>query len=87
MAIERAVKIEDEFIEFLLSSPSLAQIVEFRVSETAQARLRYLLDANRNALLTPDERAELDEISRVEHFVTLVKARAMKKLKQHDAHS
>lgn len=68
--------IQDEVLGFLLSSPTPQQIIAFHASDTSQARLRYLLDANRNGTLTDDERAELEEASQINHFVTLLKAKA-----------
>jgi hypothetical protein len=75
--------ITDEVLDFLVSAPSPEQIVAFHASETAQGRLRYLLDRNQNSALTDSERAELEEMSRVEHFFTMIKLRAMKLLKEH----
>ena len=74
------VSIQDEVMAFLLSSPTPQQIIDFRASESAQQRLRYLLDANRNDTLTPDEQAELDEASQVNTFMTTLKAEAYKSL-------
>lgn len=73
--------IQDEVLAFLLSSPTPAQIIDFRASDAAQERLRYLLDANRSGTLTPAERAELEEASQLNHFITLLKAKAHKALK------
>jgi hypothetical protein len=67
---------QDEVFRFLLSAPTPQQIIDFHASETAQQRLRYLLDANRNGLLSDAERAELDEASQINHFVMLLKAKA-----------
>ncbi len=36
----------DEVLDFLLSQPTPEQIIALRASETAQERLRYLLDGN-----------------------------------------
>lgn len=71
---------QDEVLDFLLSAPSPEQIIAFQASENAQARLRYLLDANRNNTLTDAERTELDEASQLNHFIILLKARAFKLL-------
>jgi hypothetical protein len=76
MAGVAATNIQDEVLTFLLSSPTLQQIIAFRASEVAQERLHYLLDANRESKLTPAERAELDEASYMNHFVMLMKAKA-----------
>lgn len=70
--------IQDEVMAFLLSSPTPQQIRDFRASEMAQQRLRYLLDANRNDMLTSDEAAELDEASNVNQFMMTLKAKANK---------
>lgn len=68
--------IQGEVMAFLLSSPTPLQIIEFRALETAQHRLRYLLDANRNDTLTPQEKAELDEATQVNQFMMTLKAEA-----------
>jgi hypothetical protein len=70
--------IQDEVLTFLLSAPTPQQVVDFHASDVAQQRLRYLLDANREGILSAEERAELDEASQINHFVTLLKARAHK---------
>lgn len=70
----------DEVYDFLLTSPTPEQITAFRTSEATQARVRYLLDTNRNGTLTTEEQAELDEFASVEHFVRVLKARARKHL-------
>ncbi|MCC7452271.1 MAG: hypothetical protein IT324_33025 [Anaerolineae bacterium] len=70
----------DEVFEFLTSTPSPEQIVAFRPSEATQERLRYLLDQNRNDRLTTDERTELDEFMKIEHFMRMLKAKAYLKL-------
>ena len=68
--------IQDEVLTFLLSSPSSQDILAFHASEASQARLRYLLDANRNGTLTESERAELEEATQLNHFIMLLKAKA-----------
>lgn len=69
----------DEVLEFLLSSPTPEEILAFDPSPEAQARVRALLDANRDPL-TPQEQAELEEFSRLEHFVRMLKIKAREKL-------
>ena len=68
--------IQEEVLTFLLSSPTPQRIIDFQASEAAQTRLRYLLDGSRNGMLSPEERAELDEASQMNHFVMLLKAKA-----------
>ena len=74
--------VQDEVLAFLLTSPSPQQIITFHASDVAQERLRTLLEANRNGTLTEAETAELDEAEQIDHFVTLLKAKAHLKLKQ-----
>jgi len=76
------IKVQDEVIDFLLTAPTPEQIIAFHASESAQERLRYLLEANRNDTLTAAESEELDEASQVNHFVTMLKAKAHLKLKK-----
>lgn len=75
-----SASIQEEVLAFLLDAPTPQQIIDFHASEPAQERLRYLLDANREGTLTPDERAELDEASQMNHFIMLLKAKAHKTL-------
>lgn len=70
------MSIRDEVMALLLTSPTPQEIADFRASETAQLRLRYLLDANRNDTLSPDEQAELEDASAVNHFMIELKAKA-----------
>jgi hypothetical protein len=79
MAVVRATAY-DEVFEFLTSTPSPEQIIAFRPSEATQERLRYLLDQNRNDRLATDERTELDEFMKIEHFMRMLKAKAQLKL-------
>ena len=72
--------IQEEVLQFLLTTPTPQQIIDFRASESAQKRLQYLLEANRKATISSEEADELEELSRVNHFFTLLKARARQKL-------
>jgi hypothetical protein len=47
------------------------------VSEAAQARLRLLLDKNREETLGAPEEAELNVYEQLEHLMTLLKAKAL----------
>ncbi len=73
--------IQEEVLSFLLTSPTPQQVIDFRASEAAQNRLRDLLDANCAGTLNGKEQAELDEAMQMDHFVTLLKAKAHLKLK------
>ena len=71
-----------EFVEFITSSPTLAQITEFRLSEETDNHLHTLLEANRNGVISREEQAELDEFLRLEHIVRIMKIRAHEKLER-----
>ena len=71
-----SASIQDEVFSFLLLSPTPAQIIEFHASTAAQQRLRYLLEANQDGILSERERAELEEASQINHFVLRLKAKA-----------
>ena len=82
-----SITIQDEVLDFLMTSPTPEEIIAFRASDAAQERLRFLLDANRNETISDVEQAELEEASSINHFFALLKARAHKKLQADDAHS
>jgi len=70
----------DEILDFLVSQPTPQQIIALKASQNAQARLRYLLDGNRNEILNDAERAELDTYIQLDNFVSMLKIRAHDKL-------
>ena len=76
------VSIQEEILKFLVPSPTSEQIVDFHSSEAAQVRLRCLIDASRQGTLSAAERAELEEASAMNHFATLLKAKARKVLQR-----
>jgi hypothetical protein len=55
--------------------------LSFRLSPQRQAQLDNLLERNRQGLLTPDERGELEEFERLEHLGRMLKARLRQKRK------
>lgn len=65
-----------EMIEFLASHPTSEQILAFKISLQAQARLSWLLDKNRETGLSEIERAELDWYEYVHDIMTRLKAQA-----------
>jgi len=79
MAVQR-LSVWDEVDEFLVSTPTPEQILEFRPSEITQKRLRVLLDANQEGNLTPVEHAELDEHMALENFMRRLKVKALAKI-------
>jgi len=65
-----------EVLDFLLTRPTPHDILVFKVSDAAQARLRLLLDRNREEALSATEKAELDLYEQLEHLMILLKAKA-----------
>ena len=72
----------EEVFDFLLSAPTPEAVIALRPSAAAQERLRFLLDGTRNDTLSDAERAELEEIFQLEHFVRRLKIRARERLAQ-----
>ncbi len=67
-------------LEFLTSNPSPEAVLNFRPTLEMQERISELLEKNRAGQLTPTESAELDEYVRIDNFISLLKARALKSL-------
>jgi hypothetical protein len=77
----KVLEIWDEVDDFLTSTPTPQQILAFRPSPAAHARLRRLLEANRSRPLTDEEEAELHETLAVEQFMRRLKIRALAKVR------
>jgi hypothetical protein len=69
-----------EIIDFLASTPTPEDIIAFKPSEQLEQRLSHLLMQNRQDSLTAENRAELDEFLRMNHFMNMLKIRAREKL-------
>jgi hypothetical protein len=69
-----------EFIEFLMSRPSLSEMAAFRFSEPLEAHLATLQDAKQQGTLTEVESAELEDYLQLERILTLMKMRALEKI-------
>jgi len=67
-----------EVIEFLSGNPKPADVVNFHISERAQAHLQRLLVLNQAGLLGENEQRELDELQQLEHIMVMLKARLLK---------
>ena len=70
----------NEVIEFLGRGATAQEIAEFRLSSTAQARAKALLDKNKEGILTPAEEAEIDSYIELEEFMGLLKVQALRQL-------
>jgi hypothetical protein len=65
-----------EMLDFLASSPTPQQIVDFKLPKDDQERLEELLEKNREERLSDVELAELDVYELVHHSVIRLKAQA-----------
>lgn len=70
----------DEVLEFLASTPTPQQILEFHPSENLDRHISRLLELNREGTLSAEESVELDEFARLEHFMRMLKIKARQKL-------
>jgi hypothetical protein len=70
-----ATAVAAEVIEYLSKNPSSQGVLDYHVSDSAQARLQRLLALNEAGLLTGTEQLELDELQRLEHVIIMLKAR------------
>jgi hypothetical protein len=85
MALDPADAFFDEVLDFLASSPTAEQLVNYRPPTDLQQRLSELLDKNRRARLSEVEQAEMEEFRQIDHLLTLIKAKARLRLKaQHE---
>ena len=70
----------EQVLEFLADGPSAQQIVAFRPRPEAQERFSHLLDVHRQRALTVEEEEELDHYIRIEQMLSLLKAKAYRRL-------
>lgn len=64
-------------LEFLASNPTPEALLKFEPTPEMQERVQELLEKNRDGRLTAAESAELDEYMRINHLVTMLKARSL----------
>lgn len=69
-----------EILDFMVSAPSPEAIITFKPSQQLEARLAELMMKNKQDTLSDDERQELEAFLQLNHFVTMLKIRARKKL-------
>ena len=73
MSLTRA---DDEVIAFFANGPTREQIVAFRLSQEAVARVRTLQQKNSAGTLSADEVAELDQCVQLDQIMLLIRSRA-----------
>ncbi len=65
-----------EVLSFLMQQPMPQDILNFKVSDVAQGRLKLLLDRNREGGLSEDESLELDGYEQLDQLMQMLKIRA-----------
>lgn len=73
---EPAIPLYLEIIDFIASGTTPKAVAEYRPSEQAQHRVEELLSRERDGLLSPEEKSELDRFMDLEHIIRMAKARA-----------
>lgn len=64
-------------LTFMASNPSREELLNFEPTAAMQARVSLLLEKNRADTLSVTESKELDEYLRINHLLTMLKARAL----------
>ena len=75
-----------ELVDFIASGATPETIVQFRPSESVQARVAELLDAQREGKLSSEEESELDDFVQIEHLMIMAKAQARQLLQIVERH-
>lgn len=70
------VKAYEEVIDFIAAGTTPQNVIDFRPSEEAQARVEDLLEREKDGTLSSTEKSELDHYLQIEHLMRLAKARA-----------
>lgn len=60
-------------LDFLVSKPTLEQILAFHPTAEMQQRMQTLLRLSKVGELNPTEQKELDEYERIEHVIVMLK--------------
>ena len=65
-----------EIIDFIASRTTPDAVAHFQPSPEAQRRVAELIEGEKAARLTPEEKAELDHFMELEHIMRMAKPRA-----------
>jgi hypothetical protein len=73
-------KAYEEVIDFIASGTTPGNVVSFQPSEEVKGRVKHLIEQEKSASLSPEEKSELDNYLQLEHIMRLAKARARQRL-------
>ena len=65
-----------EIIDFIAAGTTPEMVIQFRPSSEAERTVTDLIEREKSAGLSPEEKAELDHFMELEHILRMVKARA-----------
>lgn len=74
------LKLLDKLVDLLMGNPTPQQIIAFNATDEENERVSYLLDRNRNAQLTYEERRELDRFLDANRLISKAKVNAFVQL-------
>lgn len=74
--VMNTAKVYEEVVDFIASGTTPQNVIAFRPSAAAQARVEDLLAREKDGELSSDEKSELDHYLQLEHLMRLAKARA-----------
>jgi hypothetical protein len=77
MAISSLPAVYDTFLDYLVEKATPQEILAFKVSEEAEARITDLLERRNAGKLSPDEATELEHMRSFDSLVSLLKAKAV----------
>ena len=77
MARRQTISPYDSLIEFIIAKIPPEDILAYHASDDEQERAEELTYKNKNGMLTPKERRELEKMMELEAIVVLIKARAL----------
>lgn len=80
MTLDLQQSIFTEIADFIISQPTLEDIIAYHISPSQQERIDDLLDRNREGTLSSEERQEMETYLIISHVMTLAKAKARLKL-------
>lgn len=73
----------DDLLDFLVEKATPKEILAFKPSDSAQQRADELTEKNKSGQLSAEERNELEQMLKLDLLVTVLKARALRAMKQH----
>lgn len=70
------MKVYEEVINFIAAGTTPNGVIDFQPSESVKERVTELVQREKNAEISPEEKTELDRYMQLEHIMRLAKARA-----------